>query len=73
MTTTSTSTPTEFDGKCAFAISVGAVDSAPEHKPTHTLTRDGRTYGFLGPVPKLLFRIIPGSAARAHRRWDLTR
>lgn len=64
----STQTP-EFDGKCAFAVSVGAVKSAPDHKPRWTTTRNGKTYGFLGPVPKLLFLAIPGSAARAHARW----
>ena len=63
------STTPEFDGKCAFAVSVGATDKAPEAKPQHTLVCDGRTYGFLGPVPKLLFRLVPGSERRAHRAW----
>ncbi len=64
---------TEFDGKCAFAVSVRSPEGAPEHKPQYTLTRGDRTYGFLGPVPKALFQIIPGSAERAHRKWDASR
>lgn len=58
-----------FDGKCAFAVSVGGAAKAPEAKPKYTVTRNGVTYGFLGIVPKVLFQAIPGSAARADRLW----
>ena len=58
-----------MDGRCAFAVSVGGAAKAPDARPRHTITRNGTTYGFLGPVPKLLFRIVPGSAARADRLW----
>lgn len=58
-----------MDGKCAFAVSVGGAARAPDADPNHTVTRNGVTYGFLGVVPKTLFRIIPGSAARADRLW----
>jgi hypothetical protein len=58
-----------MDGKCAFAVYVGGATKAPDAKPGYTITVNGTTYGFLGPVPKLLFRLIPGSAARADRLW----
>lgn len=58
-----------FDGKCAFAVSVGAAASAPDHKARWTVVRDGRTYGFLGPIPKFLFLALPGSIGRADRVW----
>lgn len=58
-----------FDGKCAFAVSVGGVANAPSASLKHTLTKRGTTYGFFGAVPKMLFRIVPGSAARADRAW----
>lgn len=61
-----TSNAIEFDGKCAFAVSVGAPHKAPDAKPEYTLVKDGKTYGFLSPVPKFLFRILPGSTKRAH-------
>ena len=58
-----------FDGKCAFAVSVGGAAKAPDANPKYTVTVNGTTYGFLGVVPKVLFQIIPGSAARADRAW----
>ncbi|WP_422935389.1 hypothetical protein [Sinomonas sp. P47F7] len=65
----SESTVTEFDGKCAFALSVGPAAKAPEGKPEHILVRDGKTYVFSAAVPKWLFQIIPGSADRAQKNW----
>ncbi|MER6126510.1 hypothetical protein ABT173_28625 [Streptomyces sp. NPDC001795] len=59
----------EFDGKCAFALSVGPAEKAPLGNPKHVLVKDGKTYVFAGAVPKWLFQIIPGSAARAHKHW----
>lgn len=59
-----------FDGKCAFAVSVGGAKSAPDASIKYTVTKNGKTYGFLGAVPKTLFQIIPGSAERADRAWD---
>jgi hypothetical protein len=59
-----------FDGKCAFALSAGAgPDKAPAGDPKHALEVDGTTYLFKAAVPKLLFKAIPGSAARAQRKW----
>ena len=61
--------PMEFDGKCAFAVMVAGPDKAPESKPKYTVEKNGKTYGFVGAVPKMLFQIIPGSATRADRKW----
>jgi hypothetical protein len=58
-----------FDGKCAFAVSLGAGAKAPDADPKYTVTTNDTTYAFVGFVPKLLFRLIPGSAARADRAW----
>lgn len=58
-----------FDGKCAFAVSLGAAAKAPDADPKYTVTRNGTTYAFVGIVPKVLFQLIPGSAARADRAW----
>lgn len=59
----------EFDNKCAFAVMVGGAAKAPEAKPAHSVSRDGKTFGFSGAVPKALFQVIPGSANRAQRAW----
>lgn len=59
----------EFDGKCAFALSVAAADKAPDGKAKHLLVKDGKTYVFAAAVPKWLFMAIPGSAERARKRW----
>ena len=59
----------EFDGKCAFAMSVGGAKHAPDAKPRYTVTKNGKTYGFVGAVPKALFQLIPGSAERADAAW----
>jgi len=58
-----------FDGKCAFAVSLGAGAKAPDANPKYSVTKNDTTYAFVGLVPKLLFQIIPGSAARADRAW----
>ena len=74
--TDSTSTPAAvpsgtpaFDGKCAFALSMGPADKAPQGKPEYALERDGQTYLFMGAVPRFLFTVIPGSAKRAQEHW----
>lgn len=59
----------EFDGRCAFALSVGPASKAPAGKAKHTLVKDGKTYVFAGGVPMWLFKVIPGSAERAEKRW----
>lgn len=58
-----------FGGKCAFAVSVGGHNKAPDANPKYFVEKRGTTYGFVGIVPKWLFQIIPGSAERADRAW----
>lgn len=60
----------EFDGRCAFALSLGPAEKAPLGNPDCTLDVDGRTLVFVGAVPRFLFRLIPGSAERAKRHWE---
>lgn len=59
----------EFGGKCAFALSLGPADKAPVGKPEYTLVKDGKTYQFMGAVPRFLFKILPGSTQRAQQHW----
>ena len=59
----------DFDGRCAFALSLGPADKAPQGKSDCTLEHEGHTYVFSGAVPLFLFSVLPGSAARAQRHW----
>ena len=56
----------QFDGACAFATSLGK--DAPG-SPRHSLVRDGKLYFTLNPVARLLFRLLPGRAEKAHAHW----
>lgn len=57
------------DGRCAFAVSLGGVAKAPAANPKYTVEKNGKTYGFVGLIPKLIFQAIPGSAKRADKAW----
>ena len=63
-----TETKPEFDGKCAFAVSLGKRDVPGNSR--HTLTADGRTYVFSNPVAKFLWRILPGRRRKAEANWQ---
>ena len=63
----------EFDGKCAFATSLGGPDKAPQGNARYRVERNGKTYVFVGAVPKFLFQALPGMEARAQRKWDTRR
>ncbi len=56
-----------FDGQCAFAISTGklGVDGSQRHR----LDDGGRTYLFKNGAAKLLWRLLPGRAAKAEEVW----
>lgn len=60
----------EFEGRCAFALSIGRTSNTPRGKSDYRLTRNGNRYFFAGGLQKILFRLIPGSLTRAHRNWD---
>ncbi|MCG8577012.1 MAG: hypothetical protein MI810_19180 [Flavobacteriales bacterium] len=57
----------EYDGKCAFALSLGKTP--PETNGKHTIIRDGKTYSFLNPVAKFLFKVLPNTANKAEQAW----
>jgi hypothetical protein len=59
--------PPEFGGECAFAVSLGK--SAKGKEGCYAI-RDGRTYLFLNPVARFLFRILPGRLQAAERHWS---
>ncbi|MFS4456975.1 hypothetical protein [Maribacter sp. 2304DJ31-5] len=58
----------EYDGKCAFALSLGKTP--PVTKEKYTLTKNGRTFSFLNPVAKFLFKILPNSIEKADKVWQ---
>ena len=51
----------EFDGKCAFALSLGKIDVLGGKS---SLTLDEKTYSFSNSVAKFLFRFLPGRDKR---------
>ncbi|WP_136468067.1 hypothetical protein [Flagellimonas onchidii] len=58
----------EYGGKCAFALSLGK--DAPITNGKHTLIKDGKTYTFLNPVAKFLFKLFPNSVQKANAAWN---
>lgn len=57
----------EFNGNCAFALSVGKKD-VKGGKSVAVI--DGKTYAFSNPVAKILFKILPGSVKKANDVWN---
>lgn len=58
----------EFDGHCAFAVSIGA--EPPKTNRKHFLTVDGKTYTFLNPMAKFVFWLTQRrSIEKAQRNW----
>lgn len=58
----------EFDGACAFATSLGREGVGD---PTTAMTtKDDKTYYFQNGVAKMLFRLMPGQAKKAHANWE---
>jgi hypothetical protein len=55
-----------FNGHCAFAMSLGKVTEA---SPTSWMIADGKLYLHKNPVAKVLFRVLPGRAAKAAAHW----
>ncbi|MBT3190325.1 MAG: hypothetical protein HN736_09805 [Anaerolineae bacterium] len=61
--------PVEFDGDCAFALSVGKRDVEGD-KNTY-LIRDGEKYLFSNSVAKFLWRIILGQKKKSETNWEM--
>jgi len=59
--------PVEFDGHCAFAVSLGK-NSVPGSASCF-LIQDGKKYQFSNPIAKFLWRIIPGRKNKAETNW----
>ena len=58
----------EYNGKCAFALSLGKTP--PETNQKHILVKNGKTYSFLNPVAKFLFKVFPKSIEKADNNWN---
>lgn len=58
---------TAYNGKCAFAVSLGKSDVEGAEK--HSLEKDGTVYLFSNPVAKLLFRILPNTQKKADENF----
>jgi len=56
----------EYDGHCAFAVSIGKMEVMGEK---NTSVKNGKTYVFSNPVAKLLFSILPNRAQKADENW----
>lgn len=61
-------TTIEYDGRCAFALSLGKTP--PETSKKHLLTKDGRTYSFLNPIARFFFKLSSKSIEKADKNWN---
>ena len=59
----------EYDGKCAFALSLGK-NPPPDTSGKYTMIKEGKTYSFLNPVAKFLFKVFPKSIEKADENWS---
>jgi hypothetical protein len=59
--------PPEFNGRCAFAVSLGKKEVAGRTE-CHAV-QDGKTYLFSNPVAKFLWSILPGRKHKAESVW----
>lgn len=60
--------PPEFDGQCAFALSVGKKGVAGQE--TVYAIQDGKRYLFSNPVAKFLWHVLPGRKKKAQVNWS---
>ncbi|MGH1365993.1 MAG: hypothetical protein ACRBF0_20710 [Calditrichia bacterium] len=56
----------EYNGHCAFAVSLGKMDVEGS---SYSSTIGGKTYSFSNPIAKILFRILPSRVKRADENW----
>lgn len=61
------SSPAEFDGQCAFALSTGkkGVDGSKDL----SLDQDGKTYYFSNFFARFLWKVLPGRREKAESTW----
>ena len=60
----------EFNGQCAFAVSVGKKDVKCDG--SHYVIQNDKKYLFSNPVAKFLWKVLPGRKQKAESNW-LTR
>jgi hypothetical protein len=58
----------EYDGKCAFALSLGKTPSDTNKK--YLLTKNGKTYAFLNPIARFLFKLSSKNIEKADKNWN---
>ena len=63
----SDSTTPEFDGECAFAVSLGKRGVIGS--PNHQLEADGHLYQFKNGVARFLFKTLPNRSDKAASAW----
>lgn len=57
----------EFGGNCALGM---RLNQDAEGSPDCTLERDGKLYWFKSPATRMLFKVLPNSAAKAQANWE---
>lgn len=57
----------EFNGQCAFAVSVGKKNVAGSE--TCYTIQDGKKYVFSNTIARFLWRILPGRKKKAEENW----
>ena len=58
----------EFDGQCAFALSIGKKGVAGD--PNVYVIQDGKKYLFLNRGAKFVWRVLPRSKSRSNATWS---
>ena len=66
MSSDGSSQSVEYDGRCAFALSIGKTDV---EGGKHPVTIGNRTFTFANPVAKLLFNLLPNRLKKADENW----
>jgi hypothetical protein len=61
------STAPEFNGECAFALSLGK--SGVIGSPNHQLEENGHVYQFKNGVARFLFKTMPNRSEKAAAAW----
>ena len=57
----------EFDGECAFAMSLGKPGAVGS--PNHALADGDKTYYFQNGVAKFLWKVLPNRVEKATSAW----
>ena len=60
-------TEPEYEGECAFALSTGKRNVAGS--PNHKIVTGDKTYYFKNGAARILWKLLPGRAAKADAVW----